>query len=171
MHDVWGRFYKQLSWLLQVVTRPPQYFTFIRKPSLNLCISLPDFFSFYDDDRVCFNFQHKVRSSISVVDRSDSRVGTSNHAKLGYMRVLNIFSRSLWLFQLNVYLSISRIASTNWRQNSGDQTQLLISLSWLIVFPLLNFQDHVFGCLLLVITLSLFMSLPRWCSIAKVQRR
>ena len=65
-----------------------------KKTKLELTLNLPhfSFFSFYDDDRICINFQHKVRSSISVVDRSDSRVGTSNHTKLGYMREVNIFS-------------------------------------------------------------------------------
>ena len=36
-------------------------------------------------------------------------------------------------------------------QDSDNQVQLLILLSLLLVFPLSYFQDHGFGCLLLVV--------------------
>ena len=126
MHEVWDRFFKWLSWLVQVVTCPSQYLTFT--------LNLPDFSFFsYDDDRVCINSQHKVWSSITAVDQSDSRVGTSNHTKLGYMCVVNIVSLLLRLFQLNVYLSVPRLnCHDKPARNSDDQIELLISLQVLI---------------------------------------
>ena len=55
-------------------------------------------------------------------------------------------------------------------QNSDNQVQLLILFSWVFVFPLFYFQDHVFGCLLLVVNTLSSWGLSRCCSnIAKVQ--
>ena len=54
------------------------------------------------------------------------------------MRVVNIFSRLLRLIRLNVYLSVSRIATINQANTEMINHNCLFRL---LVFPLLNFQD------------------------------